>query len=134
MKKVILIFLFFSGLIKAQLPEFGQAKGLFMAIGIGPRFPISSFSENQNLGIGFNFTFSYTDNELLPVFLYSSIGYQHYPGRQDFYKISDYASFSSNVIDVKFGVRYFFPPIADDIVLLMPVAEIGPSFSYFYQF
>lgn len=134
MKKSLLIFLLLCGIAKAQILEPGQAKGLFMDVGVGPRVPIGKFADVQNLGIGFDFSFSYTDNKILPVFLYSSLGFEHYPGRQDFYKVSDYSSFSSNVLTIKLGARYYLPPIFDEVVLLMPVIEAGPSFALFEKF
>jgi len=134
MKKTALILFLLFGIIKAQIPEPGQAKGLFMAVGVGPRVPIGKFADVQNLGIGFNFSFSYTDNKILPVFIYSELGFEHYPGRQDYYKVSDYSSFSSNVLTIKLGARYYFPAIFDQVVLLMPVIEAGPSFALFEKF
>lgn len=134
MKKTVLILFLLVGIIKAQIPEPGQANGLFMDVGIGPRVPIGKFADVQNLGIGFNFAVSYTDNKIIPVFLYSSLGYEHYPGRQDYYKVSDYSSFSTNVLTIKLGARYYLPPIFDQVVLLMPVIEAGPSFALYEKF
>jgi len=131
-KKTIYIVLFLiSNSLFGQGFQFGQAKGLFMAVGVGPRFPIGSFAEDQNIGVGVDVTFSYTDNEFLPIFFYSTIGYQHYPGRQDFYYRSDYSSFTSNVILLSPGVRYYFPALLENIVLLMPIVDVGLHFSYF---
>lgn len=134
MKKYFLIFLLFSVSIYAQVPELGQAKGLFMGVGVGPRVPIGKFADVQNLGIGFDFTFSYTDNKVIPVFIYSSIGYEHYPGRQDFYKVSQYSSFSTNVVTMKLGARYYLPPLLNEGVLLMPVIEAGATFALYEKF
>lgn len=132
MKKILLILLLVIYSYNfAQSLKFGEAKGLFMAVGVGPRFPIGSFADNQNIGVGFDVTFSYTDNEFLPVFLYTTIGYQHYPGRQDHYQKSDYSSFSSNVIILSPGVRYYFPALLENIVLLMPIVDVGLNFAYF---
>ena len=134
MKKIIFILFLLFGIVKAQIPELGQAKGFFMAVGVGPRIPVGKFGDVQNLGVGFDFSFSYTDNKILPVFVYSLLGYEHFPGRQDYYKVSDYSSFSTNVVNLKFGARYYFPPIFDQVVLLMPVVEVGPSFALFEKF
>ncbi|MEW6193824.1 MAG: hypothetical protein AB1521_01540 [Bacteroidota bacterium] len=133
MKKIFTLILLLNSLAFAQI-KFGEAKGLFMAVGVGPRFPIGDFSDNQNIGVGTNVTFSYTDNEFLPVFLYANIGYEHYPGRQDFYKHSDYASFSSNLIVIAAGARYFFPPVIDEGIILMPILDAGIEFAYFEKF
>lgn len=111
--------------------RFGDAKGLFMSVGVGPRFPIFNMSNSQNVGSGFNVTFSYTDNEFLPLFFYTSVGYHHFPGRQDLYKKTDYSSFSSNVISVLPGVRYYFKPIFEQVIILMPIIDIGAEYSLF---
>lgn len=134
MKKLLLFVILSLSVVQGQTFKFGDAKGLFMAVGVGPRFPIGSFSEKSNIGVGFDITFSYTDNLFLPVFLYSNIGYQHYPGKQDLYKKSDYSSFSSNVLTFSGGVRHYFPPLLENIVLLMPVLDVGAEFAYFENF
>ena len=114
--------------------KFGEAKGLFMAVGVGPKFPIGDFGDRSNIGVGFDVTLSYTDNLFLPVFLYASLGFQHYPGRQDLYKTSDYSSFSTNLLTLSTGVRYYFPPLLENVVLLMPIADAGLQFGYFENF
>lgn len=130
MKKFFLL-LMFPVLLSAQDFNSGAAKGLFMGVGVGPRFPIGNFSESQNIGAGFDVTFSYSDNQLLPFFLYATIGYQHYPGRQDFYKRTDYSSFSSNVLTLSPGIRYYFPPLIESVMLLMPIVDAGLEVAYF---
>ncbi len=130
MKRYFLIFLFFSSSLYAQI-RFGEAKGLFMSLGVGPRFPIGDFADNQNIGVGVEATFSYTDNEFLPIFIYATIGYQHYPGKQSFYKRSDYSSFSSNVVIIASGVRYYFKPLFEQVVLLMPIIDAGLEYALF---
>ena len=131
MKKIIFLILIFSATAFAQGYNNQPATGLFMAVGVGPRFPIGDFSENQNIGIGFDFTLSYTNTDFLPVFLYSSIGYMNFPGKQSFYKVSEYSSLTSNVIVLNGGVRYFLPPLIENIILLMPVFEAAVNLSYF---
>ena len=113
MKKLFIVLLLPS-LLLAQEFKFGAAKGLFMGIGVGPRFPVGGFSDTSNIGVGNDVTFS-----------------QHYPGRQDFYKRTDYSSFSSNVLVLAPGVRYYFPPLIESVMLLMPVVDAGLSFAYF---
>jgi hypothetical protein len=130
LKKIFLTLLFISSVIPAQF-QFGEVKGLFMAVGVGPRIPISDFSDKSNIGVGFDVTFSYSDNLLMPFFIYGNLGYQHYPGRQDLYKKSDYSAFSSNVLLFQPGVRYYFPPILENVVLLMPVVDAGVEFALF---
>ncbi len=129
MKKLILILFLFQGVTSAQIFKFGEAKGLFMSIGVGPRFPLGTFAEKLSMGEGIDVSFSYTDNKVLPVFLFSKFGYQHYAGDSDFYKISDYSNFSSSVIGMDVGVRYYFEPVIKNVVLLLPVLEGGLSFS-----
>lgn len=130
MKKICYFILMFTSISFAQF-KLGDAKGLFMSFGVGPRFPITDMSENSNIGVGANINFSYTDNGLLPVFFYTSIGYAHYPGRQDLYKRTDYSSFSSNVLIIAPGVRYYFRPVFEQVVLLMPVLDIGAEYALF---
>lgn len=116
--------------ISAQTLEFGQVKGLFMSVGVGPRIPLGEFAGSHNVGVGFNAALSYTDNKLLPLFFYSDIGFQHMPGSQDYYIASDHASISSNMIIMNFGGRYYYSPLVENIVLLMPIVEAGLSVSY----
>lgn len=134
MNKYLIAVLFMVLTISAQFPQFGEARGLFMSFGIGPRIPIGDFSDNQNIGVGFNLTLSYTDNNYLPVFLYASAEFQHYPGRQDFYKRTDYSSFSSNVLSFSPGIRFYLPPLIENVVLLMPVIEGGVTFALFEKY
>jgi hypothetical protein len=105
-----------------------KARGIFLAIGVGPRLPVSSFSNQSDLGYGFNLEISYTDNEYLPIFLFAKAGFEQYPGSSDFYQASDYNNFSTTLFPVSIGARYYFPPILESIVLLIPIAEA--SFNY----
>jgi len=130
MKKIFLLIILSASVAFGQF-RLGEAKGLFMGIGVGPRFPIGDMSQKQNIGVGTDVILSYTDNIFIPFFVYASIGYEHFPGRQDFYKVSDYSSFSSNVLTIAGGVRYYFKPILENIVLLMPIVDVGAEFGYF---
>lgn len=131
-KKIfIIVFLFFASISNGQIIKFGEAKGLFMAVGVGPKFPVGTLNKNSNIGVGFDVTFSYTDNIFIPFFLYATVGYGHFPGRQDLYKKSDYSSFSSNVILISSGVRYYFHPVLENVVLLMPIVDAGIEYAYF---
>jgi len=138
LKKLVitLILIFFIGYpeIKAQAFEFGQAKGLFMGLGTGARIPLGDFSRRHNLGIGFDVTFSYTDNNYIPGFLYTKLGYQHFPGNSSFYKKSDHTSITSDVFVINSGIRVFLPPILENIVLIMPVVEVGGTYSFYTTF
>jgi len=130
-KKYFMAIILLSSLICAQGLKFGEVKGLFMSIGVGPRIPVGDFADTHNLGVGFDVSFSYTDNYVVPLFLYSDFGFQHYPGTQDYYKKSDYSSISSNVLTMNVGARHYYSPLVENIVLLMPVIEAGLSLSYF---
>lgn len=137
MKKIAFIILLFSVTSSAQLLKLGQAKGLFMSVGVGPRVPMFTFSDRFKIGSGVDFSLSYGDNEIVPVFFYAKIGVQHHPGKQEFYAISDYSSISSSVITFNAGIRFYFPPIIRNFVILMPVAEGGfalSNWSVFHQF
>lgn len=122
---------------QAQVFKLGEAKGMFMSLGVGPRFSLGDFAESRNIGVGGDVAISYTDNKFLPVFFYASIGFSHFPGRQDFYRKTDYSSFSSNVIILKGGVRYYFPTLIDQFLIVMPVVDVGVTLAYFenlYQY
>ncbi|MFA8342697.1 MAG: hypothetical protein ACEPO8_06940 [Rhodothermaceae bacterium] len=138
MKKliIVLLLLFVIGFpeTKAQSFEFGQSKGLFMGLGTGVRIPLGDFSRRHNLGIGFDVTFSYTDNNYIPGFIYTKFGYQHFPGYSGFYKKSDYTSITSDVFVINSGIRIFLPPILENVVLIMPVIEAGGTYSFYTTF
>lgn len=134
MKKIFLILFLICSTFYSQDFKFGQAKGLFMSIGVGPRVPIGVMSKFQNIGSGFSVAFSYTDNEFLPVFIYSKLGFSHFPGKQSLYADTDYSSFSSNVFIGDFGLRYYLPPLVEQIVILMPIIEAGASVSFFEKY
>ncbi len=131
MKKTILIFLlmFPSVLIAEKLPA-SKAEGVFIAVGVGPRLPIGSFSTSTDLGYGFNLELSYTDSDYLPFFVFGRIGLEQYPGSLDFYQETDYSNLSTRSIPIQVGVRYFLSPLFDDIVPLIPVLELAASYSF----
>jgi hypothetical protein len=130
-KKAIYLLLIPFLIISAQEYSFHKATGLFMSVGVGPRAPVGDFSENQNIGIGADFSMSYTNSDFLPVFFYANVGFMNFPGKQTFYKNSDYSSLTTNVILLNGGVKYFWPPLIEDIFLLMPFIEAGASAGYF---
>ncbi|MCX7797836.1 MAG: hypothetical protein N2249_04345 [Melioribacter sp.] len=131
MKKTLILFIILHSITLGQIVKFGEARGLFMAVGVGPKFPIGELNNNSNIGVGFDVTLSYTDNIFIPFFLYTTVGYGHFPGRQDLYKKSDYSSFSSNVLLISSGIRYYFPPLLESVVLLMPIVDAGIEYAYF---
>lgn len=130
----IILILLINSSIHSQIFKPGLAQGLFMSVGVGPKIPIGDFSDSHNIGVGVDFTFSYTDNNLAPLFFYTKVGFQHFPGRQNFYKTSDHSSISSNVIYIYPGARIFLPPIIDQDFLLMPVVEVGASWAWFQTY
>ncbi|MEI7812750.1 MAG: hypothetical protein WCJ01_10040 [Ignavibacteria bacterium] len=132
MKKLsLIIVILLPVLLQAQTFDTERARGLFMALAIGPRIPVSVFSDSQTLGVGINVDVSYTDNTYLPLFVYGRIGYEHYPGSADYYRNTDYSAYTVNVVPFNFGGRIYFPPVIKDMVLLIPVAEFGGSFAIF---
>jgi len=132
MKKIFLLFIVLSTLSisYAEKPPAEKARGLFISFGVGPRLPINYFSNSSDLGYGFNVEFSYTDNEYLPFFLFTKIGYEQFPGSQDFYKITDYTNFSTTAIPINLGIRYYFAPLLENVVLFMPVVEVSAAYMY----
>lgn len=134
MKKLIVLFLFSLSClaIAGNLPA-EKARGVFIAFGAGPRFPVGVFGNNSNVGYGLNVEISYTDNEYLPFFLFFRAGFQQYAGSQNFYKTTDYSNLSTNSIPLHLGVRYYFPPLVESAILLMPVVEVSAGYSYFQK-
>jgi len=107
-----------------------KAQGIFVSFGVGPRLPVSNFSTSTDVGYGFNLEFSYTNNQLIPIFLFTKLGYESYPGSQGFYESTDYASFSTTSVPINAGIRYYFSPLLESAFLLIPLVEASASFSY----
>lgn len=134
MKKTILFFLvLFSSVLLAEKLPASKAEGVFIAVGVGPRLPVGSFSSSTDLGYGFNLELSYTDSDFLPFFIFGRIGLEQYPGSQDFYQETDYSNFSTRSFPVHLGVRYFLSPVFNDIIPLIPVFELAASYSFIQQ-
>jgi len=132
MKKIILfIFTAFAFLTYAENPPAEKARGFFFSIGVGPRLPVGSFSNQSDLGYGFNLEFSYTDNEYLPIFIYAKAGFEQYPGSAEFYQTSDYNNLSTTSFPVVLGARYYFSPIMENVVLFMPLVEVSAVYNFF---
>jgi hypothetical protein len=104
-----------------------------MALGVGPRVPIGSFANSSTLGYGVNVEFSYADSDILPVFLFANLGFEQYPGSQDFFQQTDYSNFHTNALPVNVGARYYFAPILENIVLLMPLVQVSASYTYYQK-
>jgi hypothetical protein len=80
-----------------------------------------------------NVEFSYTDNEFLPVFLYANLGYEQYPGSQNFFQETQYSNYHTNALPVNIGARYYFSPLLENIVLLMPIVQVSASYTYYQR-
>lgn len=131
MNKFLLIFVIvFTVNAFAIDPPSSRAQGVFLAFGVGPRLPLGDFSTSTDIGYGFNIELSYTDNEFLPVFLFANIGFEQYPGAQSFYQETDYSNFSTNSIPINVGARYYFSPLVEQVVLLIPIIELSASYTY----
>lgn len=130
-KYLLLIFILFQTILFGEKPPPSKATGFFIAFGIGPRIPIGDFSNTTDLGYGVNVEFTYTDNEYLPVFLFANIGFEQYPGSQNFFQESDYSNFHVNSIPINIGARYYFSPLLENIVLLMPIVQVSAAYTYY---
>ena len=132
MKKLIfLIFIAFTLNAFAQSKPIDKARGLFIAFDVGPRLPLGYFANSTDLGYGFDVELSYTDDEYLPFFLFTKIGLDQFPGSQQFYEITDYSNYFTRALPVSMGVRYFFPPLVENIVLFMPIVELSADYTFF---
>ena len=128
------IFLFaiiYQSAVFAGEPPVSKAVGVFLATGVGARLPVGQFSNSSNLGYGLMIDISYTDSDKLPFFIFSRIGFEQFPGSQDFYQQSDYTNYSTTILPISLGVKYYFAPLVESVVLLMPVVEASASYSYF---
>lgn len=131
MKKLILfIILLGTVAVYAQRGPVDKARGFFVAVAVGPRFPLNSFANSTDLGYGLNVEFSYTDDEYLPLFLYGRVGFEQYPGSQQFYETTDYSNYSTNALPVSLGFRYYFKPLVENVVLFMPILEVSANYVY----
>ena len=130
-KYLFITLLIFSTIGFAEKPPSSRATGFFVAFGVGPRMPLGDFSNTTDIGYGLNVEFSYTDNEFLPVFLFANIGYEQYPGSQNYFQETEYSNFHTNALPVNVGARYYFAPLLENIVLLMPIIQASASYTYY---
>lgn len=131
MKKILLLFLLIGTIsVYAQRGPVDKARGFFIAVAVGPRLPLGNFANSTDLGYGFNVEVSYTDDEYLPFFLFSKVGFDQYPGSQQFYETTDYSNYSTNALPVSFGIRYYFRPLVENVVLFMPILEVSANYMY----
>ena len=132
MKKFLVLFIiFFSINSFATDPPAEKAQGIFLAFGVGPRLPLSDLSNSTDLGYGFNAEIAYTDNEVLPFFVFANLGVEHYPGSQSFYQETEYANLSTYAFPLHLGIRYYFSPLLEQVVLIIPIVELSGSVTYF---
>lgn len=137
MKKIIysiLLLFIISSNINAQFAKPSDVQGMFLSLGVGPRFPIGDLGSEQAIGAGINVMTMYTDNNFAPVFFYLDVGYQNHPGDYDFYKRTNLSSLTSNIITFNIGGRYYFKPFFEDIIILMPIMEGGLSYGYIEKY
>ncbi|HCY76353.1 MAG TPA: hypothetical protein DHV28_10565 [Ignavibacteriales bacterium] len=123
----------FSAFVYAEKPPSSRATGFFVAFGVGPRMPIGDFANTTDIGYGVNVEFTYTDNEVLPVFIFANIGYEQYPGSQNYFRETDYSNFHTNALPINLGARYYFAPLLENIVLLMPIVQLSASYTYYQK-
>ena len=126
----VLLFSFTSILLAGEPPA-SKAVGVFLAAGVGARLPVGDFSNSTDLGYGLNVEASYTDSDHLPFFIFARLGYEQFPGSQDFYQGTDFSNYSTTIIPASVGVRYYFGPLVESVVLLMPIVEGSASYTYF---
>ncbi len=135
MKKLFVVLVFICCLfeLNAQTLITSKAQGSFLSFGAGPRLPVFDFFKNTDIGYGFNVEFSYSDTDILPLFFYASIGFDQFPGSQNFFQESDYSNFHTNALAIDVGLRHYFSPLAENIVLFMPFIQGGLSYSLFQK-
>jgi len=129
-KYLIIILVVSCSVLFAGDPPANKAVGVFLTAGVGPRLPIGNFASTTDLGYGINVDVSYTDSDHLPFFIFARLGFEQYPGSQDYYLSTDYSNFSTMVIPASLGIRYYFSPLVESIVLLMPVLEASACLTY----
>lgn len=133
MKKLIIICFLFISVGFAQRGPVDKARGVFIAFDVGPRLPLGYFENSTDLGYGFDVEIAYTDNEYLPFFIFGKIGFEQFPGSQQYYEITDYSNYSTNMLPVNLGLRYYFKPLVENVVLFMPIVEVSANYAYFQK-
>ncbi|MBA4251078.1 MAG: hypothetical protein C0425_06605 [Chlorobiaceae bacterium] len=121
----------------ASVPPADKARGTFLAFAVGPRVPTFDFSNRTTMGYGFNVEIAYTDNEYLPLFLFGRVGFEQFPGSQELYQTTDYSNLATRFLPISFGVRYYLPPILENIIIILPSIELSANilvFQYLHQF
>ena len=132
-KYLLFILIFFQSFSFAEKPPSSKATGFFVAFGVGPRMPVGDFASTTDIGYGLNVEFSYTNNEFLPVFLYANVGFEQYPGSQNYFQETDYSNYHTNALPLNIGARYYFSPLLENIVLLMPIVQVSATYTYYQR-
>ena len=130
LKYFLILIILISSQSFGEKPPSSKATGFFLAFGVGPRVPIGNFANTSILGYGVYVEFSYADNEILPV-LFATLGFEQYPGSQDFFQETNYSNFHTNALPINVGARYYFAPMLENIVLLMPIIQVSASYTYY---
>jgi hypothetical protein len=94
-----------------------KAVGVFLSAGVGPRLPLGQFANSTDLGY--------------PFFVFARLGYEQFPGSSDFYQETDYSNYSTTIVPISLGIRYYFSPLSESTILLIPVIEGSVSYTYF---
>ena len=131
LKYFLILIILISSQSFGEKPPSSKATGFFLAFGVGPRVPIGNFANTSILGYGVDVEFSYADNDILPVFLFATLGFEQYPGSQDFFQETNYSNFHTNALPINVGARYYFAPMLENIVLLMPIIQVSASYTYY---
>ena len=95
---------------------------------------VGEFSKKNNAGPGVEAIISYTDIDFLPIFFYSNFNFQNHTGNYKYYKNSDHSTLSSSIISINLGGKYFFQPLVENVILLMPFIEGGFTYAYISDF
>ncbi len=132
-KYLFVILIFLQSFSFAEKSPTSRATGFFVAFGVGPRMPVGDFAKTTDIGYGLNVEFSYTDNEFLPVFLFADFGYEQFPGSQNFFQETDYSNYHTNTLPINIGARYYFSPLLENIVLLMPIVQVSATYTYYQR-
>ncbi len=133
MKKYFIILVVSIASLTSVVHPSDKARGTFLALGVGPRIPTFDFQNTTMLGYGFNVEIAYTNNEYLPVFLFGKVGFEQFPGAQSFYQVSTYSHFSTSLLPLSFGARYYLAPILQNVVIILPSIEFAATLTVFQK-
>lgn len=130
MKKAILILFLFS-ISYCQNFKSKPAEAVVLSTAVGTRIPTGTFGNEHALGYGFNMSLYYTQSEIIPVLLFTRLGIEHYSGSQNYLKNnSKYSSINTTLFPITLGIKYYYPPILTDRLLILPFFETGLIYAY----